>query len=309
MPHYLFLTEALHADWPAYPVGHGLDHALDTLCNLPPGTRLTAIDDIDQCLLLVAMDHRKQDEADEYHADHHHTALWHDDLRALRDAGLVEGFREPLTADELQDVWCEEATKLPEDLRGRALVRAVTYDWDGLLQEEAEKDELTTHSIKPTGLTVTPAGWKRHHERLSAFEVHPDLESRALKLVDLGYHDVAVREAGVALEGSLRCRTGSELSGLPLVDVYVERIVDKAGTNGAFQRHVCNELRALLLCLCREAGGRVDLEPARCHALLCRVGMIFEMLDQADEGSTCFQDIVLVPRPEEPVLEDSEIPF
>ena len=306
MPHYLFLTEALHANWPAYPVGHGVDHALDTLCNLPPGTRFTAIDDIDQCLLLLAMDHHK---ADEYNADHHHAAVWHEDLRLLRDQGLVEGFRKPLSAEELQDVWCEQAMKNPVDLRGPALVRAVTFDWDGMLQEEAEKDEITMHSTSEAGLTVTPAGWKRHHERLSTFEVHPNLESRAMALADLGYYNVAVHEAGVAVEDSLRRRTAADLDGQPLVDAYAERIVEKAGINGAFQRHVRNELRALLLCLRQEAGGAVDLDTARCHALLCRVGMMFRMLDQADEGSTCFQDIVLVPQPEEPVLTDEEIPF
>ena len=308
VPNYPFLTEALHADWPAYPTGHGVDHALDTLCNLPPGTRFTAIDDIDQSLLMVAMDHLEPDEANEYHPDHHHVALWHEDLRLLRDMGLAEGFSEP-TADELRDEWADFAMGQPKDRRAAAWLNAMECDWKGLLRKEAEKDEITTGSISRSGIAVSPAGWKRHHERLSALEVHPDLEPRALVLADLGYHDVAAREAGAALVDSLRRRTGADLSGQPLVDAYVERIVESAGINGAFQRHVRNELRALLLCLRREAGGAVDLALARCHALLRRTGMVLKMLDHADEGPTCYQDIMLVPRPEEPAVDNSEIPF
>ena len=309
MPGFPVLIEAIHADWPAYPAGHDVDPALDALCTLPPGTRFAAIDDIDQSLLLVASDHRKPGEADEYDPDNYHAALWHDDLRALRDQGLVVGFREPLTAEELKDVWCEEGMKLPEDLRGRALVRAVTFDWDALLREEADKDEITTSSVSREGLVVSPAGWTRHNERLSACEVHPDLQRRALPLADLGYCDVAVREAAVAVEDSLRRRTGTDLSGRLLLDAYVEHIVRMAGIDGAFQRHVRNELRCLMLCIRQEAGSVVDLDGARCQALLRRSGLVLEMLDKADVGSTRFQDIMLVPRPEEPILSDEEIPF
>lgn len=111
------------------------------------------------------------------------------------------------------------------------------------------------------------------------------------------------------MQASLRQRAGVALCGEPLLDAYVEKIVGKAGINGAYQRHVRNELRSLLLCVEREAGDAADLEPARCHALLARAGMVLEMLDLADEGSTCFQDIMLVPRPDEPTLDNNEIPF
>lgn len=178
MPRYTFLTEALHADWPAYPVGHGVDHALDTLCNLPPGARFAAIDDIDRCLLLLDMDHRAPGEADDCHTDHHHVAIWHEDLRALRDQGLAEGFCPAPTAEELCETWCDEAVNMSENLRGKALVRAAAHDWEAVVQEMVGKDEITMGSISTEGLAVTDKGWARHHERLAAFEVAPALATR-----------------------------------------------------------------------------------------------------------------------------------
>lgn len=198
---------------------------------------------------------------------------------------------------------------MQEDLRGKALVQATADDWEAAARGMDEKDEINMHSISMAGLTVTAKGWKRHHERLAAFEVHPDLERRTTALADLGYRDVAVREAAVVVQASLRRRAGVELSGRPLLDAYMEKIVGKAGINGAFKRHVRGELRSLLLCVEHEAGDAADLEPGRCHALLARAGMVLGMLDLADEGSTCFQDIVLAPRPDEPVRDNSEIPF
>ncbi len=309
MSFHKIVFESLHADWPVYPANQGMDRALDTLCKLPPGTRFSGADDIDQCLLLVARDHLSPGhEADPYHPDHHHAAVWHEDLRLLRDNGLVQGFGKPASAEELRDQWAELASELPEDQRGAAWVRAMAFDWKGLLEEEAERDEITLRSISEVGLTVTPKGWARHRQQIRMFEVHPDMERRVLPLLEVGFNEVAVREVAVIVQDSMRRRAGVDLAGQPLLDAYMGMIVDHAGIDGAFQRHVRSELRSLLLCVDLEAGRVMDLEPRRCHTLVYRAARLLEKLDRADTGFTCHQDLVLRQKPI-PEPSDEEIPF
>ena len=44
--------EVLHADWPAYPLGHGRRAALLTLAEYPNGTEFIRDDNIDHCTLM-----------------------------------------------------------------------------------------------------------------------------------------------------------------------------------------------------------------------------------------------------------------
>src|SRR5262249_35060443 len=53
--------EILHADWPAYPRGHGIRSTLNALAEYPRNTRFFPIDNIDQCTLFAVGEKPKQD--------------------------------------------------------------------------------------------------------------------------------------------------------------------------------------------------------------------------------------------------------
>src|SRR5262245_29297320 len=70
----------LHADWPAYPLGHGLRPSIASLAEYPAKTRFWPIDRIDQCTLFVAGDVPKKDP---YNEGLFHVAIWDEDLVEL----------------------------------------------------------------------------------------------------------------------------------------------------------------------------------------------------------------------------------
>jgi hypothetical protein len=70
--------EVLHADWPAYPRGHGLRAALSALADFPSSESFYRIDSIDRCSLFLVG--RKPDR-NAFDKALFHVALWDDDLR------------------------------------------------------------------------------------------------------------------------------------------------------------------------------------------------------------------------------------
>jgi hypothetical protein len=296
MPGYQFTSEAIHADWPIYPAGHGPDCALETLCCFPRGTHFRAIDDIDRCLLLIAVEqiHRRH-AAEEYSERHHHVALWHKDLRLLRDEGWLDGFKPHPTAEELQQYWVTVAESMPTGVRAAAVDHAKAFDWEGASRDAAEQDEVSSAMIVKEGLSVTPAGWKALDESAArTLDIHQYFADRVQPLLTIGFYDSAVREAAILLESDLRARTGTDLFTQELVRYYIEKVVSEAGMMGAFQRHLRSELRTVFSFVRNEfAHNIVTLDPGRCYALLRRISAIYAMLDVADRGGTAFQDIML----------------
>jgi hypothetical protein len=82
--------EVIHADWPAYPRGHGIRITLAALGEYPRDTRFFPIDNIDQCTLFVVGDKPEQDPSGPQHL---HVAVWDVDLRASALARYIEGVR------------------------------------------------------------------------------------------------------------------------------------------------------------------------------------------------------------------------
>ena len=83
--------EILHADWPAYPRGHGIRSTLSALAEYPQNTKFFPIDNIDQCTLFALGEKPKQDP---HGPQHLHVAVWDDDLRVFALARYVEGIRD-----------------------------------------------------------------------------------------------------------------------------------------------------------------------------------------------------------------------
>lgn len=78
--------EVLHANWPAYPTGHGIESALSVLADFPSNTEFFAIDNIDQCTLFVA---GKMTEGNELDKNLFHVALWDEDLCEIAQKGFL----------------------------------------------------------------------------------------------------------------------------------------------------------------------------------------------------------------------------
>jgi hypothetical protein len=80
--------EVLHADWPAYPTGHGPRRTLARLGEFPADTTFFAVDRIDGCTLFVA---GRELPRDPLNRKHYHVAVWDEDLRACQQRGFLVG--------------------------------------------------------------------------------------------------------------------------------------------------------------------------------------------------------------------------
>ena len=72
--------EVLHANWPAYPTGHGLEHALAALANYPPDTEFFPVDEIDHCRLFIV---DREPPENPYDPKYFHVAIWDEDIRRM----------------------------------------------------------------------------------------------------------------------------------------------------------------------------------------------------------------------------------
>jgi len=80
--------EVIHADWPAYPIAHGVRAALYTLADYPPSTKFYSVDNIDACTLFSV---NRELQTSARNPEHLWAAVWDDDLRELSRSGLVDG--------------------------------------------------------------------------------------------------------------------------------------------------------------------------------------------------------------------------
>jgi hypothetical protein len=80
--------EVLHADWPAYPLGHGLRAAIATLADYPVQSYFSPVDNIDHCTLFVLGDIPEKNPYDEKFL---HVAIWDEDLIELSQLHLLDG--------------------------------------------------------------------------------------------------------------------------------------------------------------------------------------------------------------------------
>jgi hypothetical protein len=85
-----FGFEVIHADWPAYPLGHGTWVALMTLADFPRDTRFYSVDTIDECTLFVAGSYQ----GDPYNENLYHVAIWDEDLLECSRHNFVAGIYE-----------------------------------------------------------------------------------------------------------------------------------------------------------------------------------------------------------------------
>jgi hypothetical protein len=278
-PGYLGLTSkgalAIHADWPTYPAEHGWEVALRSLGQYPRRCRFVAIDDIDECFLLMAdIPPVARDPYDERNS---HVAVWHEDMWDLHREGLIEGVIESTFGE-----WIER--------RRIGLVR--TLD-DGTtvpvrlptIEDFGEEEDQQRLMVVADGIVVTKTGWLVLEKALvkTSNELHPSLMLRALPIVNLGQFDSAVREACLLLEVSLRRITSSKLHGQALVARFIDVATASRRFISAQIKVLRSELRATFRYVRNEyMHNQLDLTRPQCMAMLMRVSALLFFLDDVD---------------------------
>lgn len=121
--------EVLHADWPAYPRGHGVRWALETLSQFPTETVFDVEDRIDECTLFVV----RRGTRDARTAIH--LAVWDEDLRACAVRRWLAGISEHGPAIEFST----NSIYLTSDGAHAALVQELTRNVNRELLAEVEE--------------------------------------------------------------------------------------------------------------------------------------------------------------------------
>jgi hypothetical protein len=184
------LLEVIHANWPIYPPGHGYELAIESLAVFPTNWRFQKIDEIDQCVLFIALDPDEgPPQKNVYASDLFHVAVWSEDLLELHHRGFISGLF-LLTQYEAALAYYQKFKDI----------------FVGMPLPQPDDDDCpTVVEFADDGITVTPAG----AEALIALsrpvdELDQAIRVRVNPLLAIPFYDTAVREAGVILETRIR---------------------------------------------------------------------------------------------------------
>jgi hypothetical protein len=297
-PGYLGWTSrgviAIHADWPIYPLEHGWEIALMSLGNFPIGTNFALLDDIDQCVLLLAEGYGRY--KDPFGNGALHVAIWHEDLLEAADMGIVSGV-ERLTERGHVERWLD---KLRSDI-GRTLAGKLSPDEDPLqhlgyrgadrrfvsmpyipLTEFDDEHEIWVGMSSTDRVLVTDDGWQRLYSLLAdSLEVPPSAKSRIEPLLHHELYDTALRELGALMETRMRQVTQSSAFGSVLVDRYVDQLTESNRFITATVKMMRGELRTAFTFVRNEfAHNVIDLPRPRALALISRLCRLLSQLEE-----------------------------
>lgn len=271
---------AIHADWPMYPEEHGGELALLWLTAFPAGTVFKRIDDIDQCVLLLAEPSTKPDPFDERN---YHVAIWYEDLLELGTKAFVTGV--------------SVATRRSWEI-ARFANRPVPGPWyakldDGRLVkipdpdfEEYDDEDESWITVARDGITVSPLG----REEVSRLLVAPkedfqSLGERVPNLLELSYYDTAVREACVAIEDQIKTWLGSTKWGDALLAQFTARLNRDGRLLNTEIRVLRAEVRLAFKFIRNEfAHNLLRLDETQCKAKLFRLARLKSTLDSVTRG-------------------------
>ena len=287
----------IHADWPAYPAPAGGTGALLDLGQFPAGTTFKPIDDIDECVLFVAVDSAHDGAL--WSEGAFHIAIWHSDLLELSAQGWLAGVR----AVSQREWELARRDELRDHIRATAARSGDVFDSDPLdmlffekspgefvpvtlppLSDDDEDDCAGSFLNRPkfdpaTPVALTQQGLTQLDDQQAA-QALPDALARAAALLDLGFNDSAVREAAVVLETALRQTTGSRRYGQRLVDDFLATLAD-AGAVNSFLKGTETAMRTAFKFVRNEfAHSLVDVSPGRARALVVRFADLLLAVEQ-----------------------------
>jgi hypothetical protein len=307
-PGYLGLTSegviAIHADWPIYPIEHGLGAAVTSLGAFPGGTTFRPISDIDRCVLLVAEGYGET--VDPFGPRAFQVAIWHKDLLAGLDRGLVEGV-ERLSEREYEerrrrDLW---------HTRGRQVDSGLEFTEEPGFQLYFQHPETGEHvpiqlppldeydddkeggrpclGVLPAGIVQLTSAGSAFLESLwnDEFFVPEEIRSRLQPLLGNGLYDTALRELGVLIETRLRRALSSTRYGSQLIDEYIAALTESGEFLGTGVKILRGELRTAFMFVRNEfAHNLIDLAASRGYALISRMCRLAVLLDEVESGRT-----------------------
>lgn len=265
--------EVLHADWPVYPFGHGWQLALRSLAAFPQEIRFLEVDDIDQCLLVVAVGSGPclEPKDDLYDSKLFHVAVWREDLVELYKRGLLSGCT---LLTEYQ-----AAMAYYHKVKDRVLDETETKDAQlhtlpTPVRNDLEEQRPTLFQIASEGLRLTREAEQALKDLARPLDtLDSAIRERVTPLLSIRQFDTAVREAAIILESRLRDATNTSKWGQGLIEEYYATLCSRnGGQETAHMKIIRSELRTLFKFVRNEfAHALRRITSDQCNVLLDRV--------------------------------------
>ncbi|HYF69071.1 MAG TPA: hypothetical protein VD884_13100 [Ohtaekwangia sp.] len=281
------LLEAIHADWPIYPTGHGWHLALRSLANFAQGTKFYQIDDIDKCLLFTISDPNvlKSKGEDIYGKNLYHVAIWHEDLIELSARGLAVG----VTSISDFEFSIRKFNTVKESLGPDNYIE----DEDGNLQIKTKNGGFIVYNIpidtssedwqEPKDfvflpdktIELTPAAFNTLTSTVGE-GVHPDIFAKAAPLLALNFFDTAIREAVLLIEHSIKTVHNTDQYGQKLIDLHIKKILELDKFKTSFIKCYRGELRTLTKYVRNDyMHNQKNIDEDECSILLYRINDVY----------------------------------
>jgi len=274
-PGYLGWTSngviAIHADWPAYAVEHGLGYSLLSLGQFPPGTKFSLIDDVDRCFLFV--EGEPVSESGPLPESRFYVALWHEDVKELAKSGFIFGAENVPYAE-----WAKR--------RAAELVGMYWQHPDGTIRQvplpdpdDFSEDEATRVAVKSDGLRLSESGYQTLERMLfdGRDQITEAIMKRARPAILARLYDSAVREACVVVEATMRSAVGTEAFGAELIREFFRRAEGSKKFIAAQLKTFNTEVRAAFKFVRNEYAHNLRaISEIECLAILVRMSNVYE---------------------------------
>ncbi len=248
----------------------------------PSDVRFIQIDDIDQCLLFVAVGYGSclNPKVDLTDPRWFHAAVWRDDLRELHERGLISGISQ-ITAYEAALRYYERNRDLHVEIDGS--LRALNLPRPQL--EDYDQDEPGVEQISAQGIAVTSVSADILVSLARPLnDLEHEIQRRAESLLSIPLYDTAIREAGIILEMRLREITESASFGQGLIEEYYKLLFSRyGGKPGAIFKVLRGELRTIFKFIRNDFAHAVrDISNGPCRVLLDRTSSALEVVNQIE---------------------------
>jgi len=272
-----------HADWPAYPQGDDFRAPLLHLTTFPPRTEFIVVDDIDQCLLLVADVHcGKLD--DPFDPRNFHIAIWYEDLLELDKRRFVDGVKRVTERRWEEERWKKIMSAVPDSATigfegaDGEFVPIDEPKFDDYDDDPNQKEFIISQNDR---LRVTDQGRSFLLAELRAENLNlgEAISARVARLFEWGYYDTCIREACVQLEHEIKMRTGSEAWGDKLTEVFVVKIRAEQSFLESHVRTFRQQLRSVFKFIRNDfMHNLLEADEASTYAMLFRIARVRSML-------------------------------
>jgi len=281
------IFQAIHADWPIYPTGHGWLLALRSLANFGGNTKFYQVDDIDKCLLFTIEDPEllRTKNKDVYANDLFHVALWHDDLIELKERGLVTGVE--TVSDYTYSIRKFENFKtllghrnFIEDENGNLLIETreghvLEYHRPISTSSEDLEESKDLVVLPDKSIQLTAAAFPTLAKSLEE-GIHKDVYEIIKPLLKTKSYDDAIRKAVLLVEHSIKVFHATDKYGQDLIKFHVQKLIELNRLKTSFIRCYRGELRSLFKFVRNDYMHNLKtIEQSECSVILYRCSDVY----------------------------------